>query len=145
MSTRRTKSWTEKLNIAKDAKVQVLDIAFGGLDPGQKLYIATPKLVDAYIRAIPAGQTRSVVQMRQEMARKAKAHGTCPLTSGIFTRIAAEAAWDEIEAGKPLNEVTPFWRIVEPGSALAKKLRCGEAWLKMQREAEQADAATAHR
>jgi hypothetical protein len=136
----RTKSWAEKLNIDKRDKVEVLERAFAGLTAGQRLYIATPRLVDGYIRKIKAGDTRSIAQTRKEMARRAKADGTCPLTSGIFTRIAAEAAWDDIEAGKPLSEVTPFWRIVEPDSALAKKLRCGEPWLMMQREAEASES-----
>jgi hypothetical protein len=49
-----------------------------------------------------------------------QSYGTCPLICGILTRIAAEATWDEVVAGRPLSDVTPLRRIVEPGSVLAK-------------------------
>jgi hypothetical protein len=48
----------------------------------------------------------------------------------------AEAAWDEIEAGAPISEVAPFWRVVDPKSPLAKKLRAGSTWIEQQRLAE---------
>lgn len=38
--------------------------------------------------------------------------------------------------GKSVEEVTPFWRVIEPGSAIAKKLRVAETWLRDQRQAE---------
>ena len=60
----------------------------------------------------------------------------CPVSTAIFMRILAEAAWDDMNAGKSVGEVTPFWRVIEPGSPIAKKLRATEAWLRKQREAE---------
>ena len=69
----------------------------------------------------------------------AKLHGadaTCPVSTAIFLRIVAEAAWDEIESGVPVSEVAPFWRVVDPKSPLAKKLRSGGAWIEQQRAAE---------
>jgi hypothetical protein len=50
----------------------------------------------------------------------------------------AEAAWDEMGAGKATTEVAPFWRVIDPKSPLAKKLRAGPQWLEQQRLAEQA-------
>jgi hypothetical protein len=48
----------------------------------------------------------------------------------------AEAAWDEVESGVPTSEVAPFWRVVDPKSPLAKKLRAGGDWIEQQRAAE---------
>jgi hypothetical protein len=48
----------------------------------------------------------------------------------------AEAAWDEIEGGKAASDVVPFWRVVDPKSPLAKKLRAGSQWIEQQRLAE---------
>jgi len=48
----------------------------------------------------------------------------------------AEAAWDEIEAGKATTDVAPFWRVIDPKSPLAKKLRAGGKWIEQQRLAE---------
>lgn len=48
---------------------------------------------------------------------------TCPVSTAVFIRIAAEAAWEDIKAGVPPEQVTPFWRVVQPDSTIAKKLR----------------------
>jgi hypothetical protein len=60
----------------------------------------------------------------------------CPVSTAIFLRILAEAAWNYLLAGKGAYEVTPFWRVVEPGSVIARKLRATDAWLRNQRQAE---------
>jgi len=41
-----------------------------------------------------------------------------------------------LNTGKDIEEVTPFWRIVNPKSNLAKKLECGIDFIKKQRELE---------
>lgn len=76
--------------------------------------------------------------LRLALAKDRGAEATCPLTTSIFLRIAAEAAWDEMEAGAALANITPFWRVVDPKSDLAKKLRCGPDWIAHQREMEAA-------
>jgi hypothetical protein len=116
--------------------VDVLEKPFAGLKPGQKLFIASPRLVADEIAKLPAGKAETVAAFRLRLAKRHKADATCPLSTGIFVRIAAEAAWDELEAGKALSAVTPFWRVVEPGSMLATKLRCGDDFLNAQRTAE---------
>lgn len=116
------KSWQQKLHGNKEPQIEVVEKPFWGMVPGDKMLIPTPLLVDAYIKKIPRGETRTVLQMREELA---KAHGatlTCPMTSGIFLRIVAEAAHEELAAGKPKDQVTPFWRIIEPKAPIRKKL-----------------------
>lgn len=130
------KSWVEKFDGAKPAHVDVLEKSFAGLPPGAKLLISTPKAIAAYMRALPAGETRTIETMRADLAKQAKADGTCPLTTGIFARIAAEVATDAMEAGKKPAQVTPFWRVIDPASPLAKKLRLGPDFIRAQRAAE---------
>ena len=132
------KSWAEKLNGAKPAHVSVLDKPFGGLKAGEKIYVATPILVRDYMRKIRKGKTKTIAEMRDEFARANKAKGTCPITSSIFARIAAEAALDEMAAGKPAEKITPFWRLIEPKNPIAKKLSCGPAFIEKMRKAERA-------
>jgi len=74
--------------------------------------------------------------MRDDMAIEYQADKTCPVTTGIFLRIVSEAAYEEIQSGKSLEDVTPFWRIVSPKMKLANKLECGIEFLQMQRELE---------
>ncbi len=130
------KSWKEKLNGAKPPHIAVLDKPFTGIPAGAKLFISSPRLVDDYMKAIPRGETRSIPSMRQEFAKQHKADATCPLTASIFVRIAAEAACEEMSEGKTPAEVTPFWRLVDPDSDMAKKLSCGVDFIRMMRESE---------
>jgi hypothetical protein len=89
-----------------------------------------PPLAHAFNRPRDIAQ-----QMRQELAKLHGADATCPVSTAIFLRTVAEAAWDEIESGVPTSEVAPFWRVVDPKSPLAKKLRAGGAWIEQQRAA----------
>jgi hypothetical protein len=126
---------------AKPPHTVRLDKDFAGVPAGALLLISCPKEVQAYLREhVPAGQTRSVQQMRRELAALHGADAACPVSTAIFLRTVAEAAWERIEAGADATDVAPFWRVVEPGSPLAKKLRCGNAWIEQQRAAEQAVA-----
>lgn len=115
----------------------VVDKPMMGTPAGARLLIATPMIVQDYMRGIPSGETRTMAQMRAELAQRFQADATCPLTSGIFARIVAEAALDERTAGKPENQITPFWRLVDPKSQLAKKLSCGIEYVEARRSAEQ--------
>jgi len=75
--------------------------------------------------------------MRRELARRRKCDATCPVSSSIFIRIAAQAAITDLENGKSINEVTPFWRLLTSKDKIAKKLTIDSQWLDLQRELEQ--------
>jgi hypothetical protein len=48
----------------------------------------------------------------------------------------AEANYEKLLQGKHLQEITPFWRVIEPNSPLAKKLTFGQDFLLEQIEKE---------
>lgn len=134
---KRTKSWTEKLNKPAKPKVEVLARAFGGMPQGARMLISTPQAIRDYMSAQPKGTAGTIAQMRAALAKASKADGMCPLTGSIFSRIAAEAALEEMTARnlKPA-QITPFWRVIEPTSPLAKKLSCGPEFIVQMRAAE---------
>lgn len=133
----RPKTWQEKMK-AKPPHTVVLDKDFAGVQAGARLLISCPMEVESYLRQhIPPGETRAMQQVRRELARLHGADATCPVSTALFLRTVAEAAWDEIEAGTPVTKVAPFWRVVDPGSPMAKKLRAGSEWIEQQRRAEQ--------
>ena len=103
---------------------------------GEKMLIATPLIVDDYIRHIPKGKEGSLAQMRKDLAAEYHADKTCPVTSGIFLRIVAEAAYEEYRQGKPISKIAPFWRIINEQSPAAKKLTFGIDFLLEQRRKE---------
>lgn len=134
--TRTTKTWAQKMQ-THPPHVTVLEKDFAGVPAGARLLISSPAEIEAYLRSNTApGIFVDVAQLRRALAEKHRAKATCPLTTGIFLRIVAENAWDQIEAGTPREKVTPFWRVIDPQSALAKKLRAGPAWIARQRDGE---------
>ncbi|MCC6231359.1 MAG: hypothetical protein IT580_01880 [Verrucomicrobiales bacterium] len=134
MRTRR--SWSDKLLSSKPPEVKRLAHAFADMPEGCQMLIASPQLVDEYLRRIPAGTTRTTKTLRDDLAAALHAEHTCPLTTGIFLRIAAEAAWEQHQAGSPLAKVAPFWRAIDPDSTLAKKITCGPEFIRRQRAKE---------
>ncbi len=139
MCAYKRKTWAEKLNIDRKPVIEKADKDFAGIRHGQMMLIPTPKIVDAYIRQIPKGIAVDTDTIRKDLAAEYHAEVTCPLTTGIFIRIAAEAAYEEYEKGKPLNTITPFWRVISEKSPAAKKLTFGTTLLKEQRKKEGID------
>ena len=136
MCAYKRKSWSEKLHDARLPYIEIAGKNFAGIRAGQKMLIPTPKLVDDYIRQIPAGRTVDTGTLRKDLAIEHGAEVTCPLTTGIFLRIAAESAYEDYEKGKAIDSITPFWRVIDEKSTTAKKLTFGIQFLKEQREKE---------
>ena len=88
-----------------------------------KMVIAHPLDVDALIRTVKRGKLATQTQLRERLARKYRADHACPLTTGIFVRIAAEAAEEDRRAGK--SRITPYWRVVRDDGSLNEKLPGG--------------------
>lgn len=130
------KTWHEKLHIDRQPEVGLTSRTVSGFPPGSKMLIPIPLNVKDYIEAIPKGQTVSIEQMRTDLAHQFDADLTCPMVSSIFLRIASEAALDEHNAGKSLDQITPFWRVVDAKSTVGKKLSCGTEFITKMREGE---------
>jgi hypothetical protein len=132
----KKKSWSERFAQSKAPEVKLLDFDFAGLKRGMTMLVSSPHEVAEYIRSIPAGETRSINELRADLAAMHHADATCPASTPIFLRVVAEAAFEDLYNGRGAAEVVPFWRVVEPGSRLAQKLTCGDDFLRAQREAE---------
>lgn len=126
-------SWRRKFEGARPAHISVLEKSFSGLVAGSSLLIATPAMVQQAIDRVPPGRTRSTAELRAELAAGSGADATCPLTTGIFLRIVAELALEDLAAGVPVDRVTPFWRVIDPDSILAGKLGCGRDFIRVRR------------
>lgn len=115
MKTRTT--WRQKLE--KDEGPSFVD------DPKGmgKMLIPRPLDVDALIRKVPAGQVVTMTQLRDRLARDCYADVCCPLTSGIFVRIAAETAEEDRAAGR--TDITPYWRVLKADGSLNEKFPGG--------------------
>jgi ABC-type uncharacterized transport system ATPase subunit len=130
------KTWLDKLNETKEPKIKRIDIDFADIPAGSNMLIATPKIIDKYIQEIGVGKRIDTKTLRKDLAIAHNADYTCPVTAGIFLRIVAEANYEKLQQGKNVEEITPFWRVIEPNSVLAKKLTFGQDFLLQQIEKE---------
>lgn len=130
------KSWQEKLHVDRVAEIELTTKRFADIPPGSKMLITTPLIIDHYIRQIPKGKFTDIKQIRRDLAAAYHAQYTCPVTTGIFIRIVAEAAYEEYENGKSLSQIAPFWRALSIKSPSAKKLSFGMNFLMEQQRKE---------
>lgn len=119
------KTWIQKFNNGREPEVEILEKPFGGMMPGDKMLIASPKVVEEYLFGLKKKQTRTVAEMREDLAKQFKANGTCPLTASIFLRIVAEVNLERMASGEKPSKIAPFWRVIDEKSPIAKKLSCG--------------------
>jgi hypothetical protein len=80
------------------------------------MLIPRPLDVDAIMRKVRKGRLITQSQIRQQLAEGSRADHACPLTTGIFIRIVAEAAEEDLRAGK--KRVTPYWRTIRDNGGL---------------------------
>ena len=132
----KRKTWQEKLHNNMVLKVEVTDKKFADVPEGATMLIPTGDIVIDYINHIPKGVHTSLQQMRKDLAAEHNAEYSCPVVSGIFLRIVAEAAYEEYLAGKSIKKITPFWRMIDKKAPVAKKLTFGTDFIKEQREKE---------
>lgn len=121
----KKKTWSEKLADSKDLPKIVRCEEKGkftprwGLKAGDTLVIPTPKEVDEVMKKVRRGKLTTINEIRKALAKKHKTTSACPITSGIFGWIAANAAEEEKEQGK--ENITPYWRTLKAGGELNPK------------------------
>lgn len=127
------KSWREKL--ADDKGLPKIGKVTGKMSQRWgtgTMVIPAPREVDALMRQVPKGRLVTINELRAALAKKHKAGFACPITTGIFAWIAAQAAAEAEADGA--RRVTPYWRTLKNGGevnskypggviALAKRLR----------------------
>jgi len=124
MNIARTKikkrSWREKLADSKDfPKIAKIDAAKSMHWGTGTFVIPAPIEVDAAMRKVRRGKLTTIDAIRRVLAKR---HGTtiaCPLTTGIFAWIAANAAAEDEAAGRP--RITPYWRTLKSNGELNPK------------------------
>jgi 6-O-methylguanine DNA methyltransferase, DNA binding domain len=116
-------SWREKMDNPNLPKVVDMPPRMKKRLGSGSLLVPSPREVDSAIRTVRKGSVTTVSQIRSYLAGKFGTDATCPLTTGIFIRIAAEAAEEEEGQGK--SRVTPYWRVVKDDGSLNPKFPGG--------------------
>jgi hypothetical protein len=91
---------------------------------GATMLIARPLDIEELVFKIPQGKLATTATIRAKLARDFGAETTCPLTTGIFLRLVAEAAEEDRAQGK--TKIAPYWRVIKNDGALNEKFPGGE-------------------
>jgi hypothetical protein len=123
------KSWREKL--ADDKGLPKVAHVWGNITKrwGTGVFvIPAPREVDALMKQVPRGKLTTINELRAALAKKHKADFACPITTGIFSWIAAHAADEAAMEGR--KRITPYWRTLKTGGELNAKYPGGIPALK---------------
>jgi hypothetical protein len=116
----KKKTWSEKLNDSKGLpKVEKITDKMSKRWGTGTVVIPAPIEVDEIMRTVPAGKLITINEIRAALAKKHKATIGCPMTTGIFAWIAANAAEEQKQNGE--KDITPYWRTLKTGGALNEK------------------------
>lgn len=121
MKTR--KSWREKLERAQEPRIVDIPPKMVKRFGAGKMLIPRPLDVDALIRKVKRGKLVTQDEIRKRLAKDFKVDVTCPIPTGIFVRIAAEAAEEDRRAGR--KRITPYWRVLKADGSLNEKFPGG--------------------
>ena len=117
---KKRKSWSEKLADSKDLpKVVPITEKMSKRWGTGTVVIPAPKEVNEIMRKVPKGKLTTINQIREILAKKHNATIGCPITTGIFAWISANAAEEAKAEGK--KDITPFWRTLKSDGRLNPK------------------------
>ena len=103
------------------------------------MLVPTARQVDAFIRSIPPGTGIDVRALRTALAIEHGAEVSCPVYTGYHLRTVAEAANEALQRGMALQDLTPFWRVLDDTTPTTKRLTFGTDLLRAQRAKEGLD------
>lgn len=114
------KSWREKL--ADDKGLPKVTRVAGKMSVrwGKgMMVIPAPVEVDRLMKRVPKGRLVTINNLREALAARHGADFACPMTTGIFSWIAAHAAAEAESQGA--KRITPYWRTLKNGGELNPK------------------------
>lgn len=118
--TKKRKSWVEKLADDKGLpRVEEITEKMSKRWGTGTVAIPAPKEVDALMKKVPEGKLTTINEIREVVARKYDATIGCPITTGIFAWIAANAAQEQRQKGR--KDITPYWRTLKTGGVINEK------------------------
>lgn len=129
------KSWQEKLadNKGHPTVFEISDKQSERWGSGTCV-IPSPAEVNELMRRVPRGKLTTIEEMRKALARRHRTTIACPITTGIFSWIAANAAAEAEAQGR--KRTTCYWRTLKSGGEINPKYPGGVLELKRKLAAE---------
>jgi alkylated DNA nucleotide flippase Atl1 len=117
---KKRRSWPEKLANGKDLpKVEEIPNKMSKRWGTGTMVIPAPKEVNEIMKKVPEGKLITINEIRAILAKKHSVTITCPITTGIFAWVAANAAEEAVAEGK--RDITPYWRTLKTGGVINEK------------------------
>ena len=113
----------QKYDRSRPSYTRVNEKRFADLEPGTTVLIPSPQDIEALILDLDDEETLNLSELRQRLAKRHGADGACPVMTGMNLRIVADLGLEALDAG--IDDPVPFWKVVEPTSALASRLPGG--------------------
>jgi alkylated DNA nucleotide flippase Atl1 len=121
--TKGRATWTEKLEKEQQIKIVEVPAKMKATCGEGTMLIASPKIILEVVKQIPKGKITSVNKIREKLAKAYGTDTTCPITTGIFLWIVANAM-DEAKT-KGAKKIDPYWRVLKEGGKLNDKFPGG--------------------
>lgn len=116
----KRKSWCEKLKDDKGLpQVQKITNKMSKRWGTGTVVIPAPMEVNEIMRRVPKGKLITINEIRASLAKKHGATIGCPITTGIFAWIAANAAEEQRQQSE--KDLTPYWRTLKTGGVINEK------------------------
>jgi hypothetical protein len=106
-------TFLDKLRQAPPASFHVLDPAKAKRMHAKTMYIPCPEDVAGAIVAIPKGETRTMLELRRQLAELGKAETACPSRTTMYWKWLAHA-YEDAQVDEP-RFVVPWWRVLKDG------------------------------
>jgi alkylated DNA nucleotide flippase Atl1 len=117
---KKRKTWQEKLADSKDLpKVVNIDENLSKRWGEGTCAIPSPVEVNEIMKHVPKGKLITINDIREIIAKRYQATIGCPITTGIFAWISANAAEELAAEGK--KKITPYWRTLKSKGELNPK------------------------
>lgn len=76
-------TWKEKYNRSKNVIIKTIGRNFADVMIGETIVLPTTQIIDEYIRTIPLGKEKTILEFRTETANKFKVDKTCPVITNM--------------------------------------------------------------
>ncbi|MGB3338613.1 MAG: hypothetical protein WBA73_15680 [Devosia sp.] len=118
-----------------DSYIKIRPHSVNGVMVDQTMLMPSAEAITRQIEAVPKGETRSLADLREQLARKYRAEATCPVTTQRMIKVVAAKSVADHQAGR---RAVPFWRVVDPDKPNGKRLPGGRDFVLARRKDETA-------
>lgn len=129
-------TWREQAAASSEVDIRPVPSGRKSMRPGADMLYPTAMVILAEIQQIPTGETLTLRELRERLARRHDVEYVCPVTATRSLRLLAEAANEGREAGDPPDQIPPVWRVLNAKATCLRTVSFDPIWLTDERQRE---------